>query len=107
CDAPGGCSDVKLHVDCSDVRDAAGSPATISGWKLKARYRATMATINGDMTIVDSSVGADLAADSGSLSLDGTPVNDVIRSAYGSAAAGYAGPLNVQIVEAKIVDPDS
>ena len=59
------------------------------------------------MTVIDSSVGFDLAADHGTLSLDETPVNAFIAQAYGLGAAGYTGPLNVQIVDARIVDPSA
>ena len=107
CESGGACNDLKLHVDCTDIRDVSGSPATLPGWKLKARYRATMATVNGDMTVIDASVALDLDASDGDLSIGGGGVNDFIRAAYGSAAAAYTGPLNVQIVDAKIVDPDS
>jgi hypothetical protein len=109
CDSTNGneCNDVRLEVSCSDIRDSNGLPVSSEGWKLAAKYRATMATIGGDMTIVDALVSLDLASSNGSITLSDTPVNAFIARAHGLGAAGYMGPLNVLIVEAKIVDPDS
>jgi len=101
----GGCEDLKLHVDCSDIRDAGGLPVSDAGWKLVTRYRATMATVGGDMTIVDAVVDVDLETDDGELRFDGTPVNEFVAKAYGAAAASGRAPLSVQVLDAKIVDP--
>jgi hypothetical protein len=103
----GSCADVHVEVRCSDVRDVTYTPVAAPGWQLAVKYRATMAAAGGDMTIVDASIGLDLDADAGTLSLDDTAVNEFLANAYGAAAAGYRGPLNVQILGAKILDPES
>ena len=102
------CNDVKLVVKCTDIHQSGGAlinPGVDGGWKLRVGYRATIADMGGDMTIVDNALDFDLTTTEGKLTLNGTPVFDAMVAISSILDAEYIGPLNVQIVDVQLRDP--